>query len=123
MATLTLTQLWINRMDTGEGYGYYTTDRGIAKSSDGEVRTYAGGRRRAITKAGVNSTFQVTVRQLTLVQKTLLESWIGLSLEIRDHRGQRWVGVFFDVKTVEWKAPPTYDCAIILTEVTYPDGV
>lgn len=124
MAVLTLTRLWINRLDTGEGIAAYSgVDRDYGAEAAGEVRTYAGGRRRSVAQEGKRQSFSFTARDVSLATAQLLEEWIGYPVQVRDTRGQRFVGVFFGVKRAEARDPEHYDVGITLEGVTITEGV
>lgn len=125
MATLNLTKVWVNRLDTGEAVSAQSAPgRARSHSKAGEVRTYASGRQRAITKAGLRGAFDFTLVRVTLAEVLLLESWIGVPVQVRDHRGQRFTGVFFDVPAVEHKDDrDRYDVPLALRTITAAEGV
>lgn len=124
MATLTLTQLWVNSMVTGEGIGAYSTDRSRSTEVNGSVRSYAGGRRRAYTTPGLDGKYPFTMRMLTRAQVDTLITWEGSLVQVRNHRGQRFVGIYFSVKEAEYKdSIGTYDASMELTDLTFVDGV
>ncbi len=125
MATLTLTKVWFNRLDTGEAVSAQSApQRSRSHGQAGEVRTYAGGRQRAFTTAGEQGQFEVTLRLLTASTVDVLRSWIGLPVQVRDHRGQRFFGVFFAVPVVEHLDNlNAYDVAIVVKTVTAVEGV
>ena len=124
MATLTLGKLWINVFATGEAVSGYSADRGEELDLEGGVRTYAGGRRRAYTVAGDIGSFDFTIRDVTKANVDLLKSWRGILVQVRDHRGQRFVGIFRKVKPVEVKADINlYDVQLQLETVSFVDGV
>lgn len=119
MATLTLTKVWVNRVDTGEAVSAQSSvERSREHSLAGEVRTYAGGRQRAVSQAGEAGKFQVTLRFLPAVTVEKLRTWIGLPVSIRDARGQQFYGVYFTVPVVEHRSPLDYDVTIDLRTVT-----
>lgn len=122
MATLTLTKVFLNRLDNGESVAAPSTDRGQSYSMDGEVRSYAGGRQRFFGTTGEHGTFQVTLRRLTLAQVATLRTWKGLAVQLRDRRGQSITGTFTTVTLKEWP-DLLYDAAITINLVTYPDEV
>ena len=124
MAILQLDRVWVNRLDTGEAVSAISgrnrpQNHGLA----GEVRTYAGGRQRAISVAGERSQFEVTLRLVSLATITLLRTWKGIPVQVRDHRGQLFVGVFFDVRVLEHASPTEYDVALPVRVVTTVEGV
>lgn len=124
MTILTLTKLWINRMDTGDAIsGYTDPGRSREHTVDGEVRTYAGGRQRAITVKGEKGQFEFMVKELTLVDVETLREWIGALVQVRDHRGQRYVGSYFAVSIEEVRTALLYTVAISLQMLTVAEGV
>lgn len=102
MATLTLDRFWVNLMSDGSAVAAFTEPKRTRRTSVvGDVRTYAGGRRRAVSAEGVEVTYDVTLVRLTDAQAKTLESWLGRPTQIRDHRGQRYVGTFFTLTVSE----------------------
>jgi hypothetical protein len=122
MPILTLSKLWINRLDNGQAVSAQSAGRGRSHDQAGDVRTYAGGRQRAVTIAGERGTFTFRLADVTLPTVELLRSWVGLDVQVRDHRGQRFFGVFFGVTVVEHKDPSLYEVAIVLRTVTVVEG-
>lgn len=120
MATLNLTKVWINRLDTGVAVSAQSApSRKRSMSRDGEVRSYAGGRQRAITRAGVRGGFDFTLKSVPFATVQTLESWMGVPVQVRDHRGQVFVGVFFDVPCDEERDDVNlYDVALSLRTIT-----
>lgn len=123
MTTLTLTKLWINRMDTGEAFSAYSSERSRAHSVEGEVRTYAGGRQRAVYVAGERGEFPFKLINLTAAEVEIVRGWTGLTVQIRDHRGQRFFGAYFEVAVEEVKAPVVYNVQATLRVLTVTEGV
>ena len=123
MATLTLTKLWINRLDSGTAVSAQSTPgRDQAYEQLGEVRTYANGRQRAVTQAGERGTFAFRLEDVTAATITTLRTWIGRDVQVRDHRGQVFFGVYFAVVVGERKEPTLYTCQIVLKTITAPAG-
>lgn len=124
MATLTLTKVWVNVLATGQAVSGFSTDRGEELDLQGGVRTYAGGRRRAYTTPGDIGTFDFTLRHMTKADVDTLKSWRGILVQVRDHRGQRFIGIYRKVKPVEVTAKINlYDVVLQLETVTFVDGV
>jgi len=123
MAVLALSKLWVNRMDNGQAVSAQSAGRGRNHDQAGEVRTYAGGRQRSVTIAGERGQFSFRLLDVSLATVELLRTWIGADVQVRDHRGQRFFGVFFGVNIVEYKDPSFYDVAIVLRTVTVVEGV
>jgi hypothetical protein len=124
MPILTLDKLWLNRMDTGEAIsGASARDRATGYSMEGTVRTYASGRRRAITTAGLRVEVQRRMVALDFDTKEQLVEWLGVHCQLRDHRGNKWFGVFFAVDIGEYMRPDLYSAAITLQAVTTVEGL
>lgn len=124
MPMVTLKRLWLNRMDTGEAITAASgRDRATGYGMDGEVRTYASGRRRAISTAGLKVDVQRTMLALDYDTKEELVSWLGVFCVLRDHRGNAWFGVFFDVSITEYMRPDLYAAQITLQGVTTEEGL
>lgn len=124
MATLTLTKLFINLMQTGAAVSAQSADRSRKHSIDGKVRTFAGGRQRSIAIAGERTEFPFTLVYVPEADITTLRSWINQTVELRDHRGQRYVGTFYELNVDEIKdVLGSYYVKSILYTVTYTEGV
>lgn len=124
MPILTLNRLWLNRLDTGEAIsGASARERGTGYSMEGSVRTYASGRRRAVATAGLQVEVQRRMIALDWATKEELVSWLGVSCQMRDHRGNKWFGVFFAVDVGEYMRPDLYSAAITLLTVTTEEGL
>lgn len=121
---LVLNKLWLNRMDSGESLsGASGPDRPTGYGIDGGVRTYASGRRRAISVAGLRGDVTRSMVALDFATKERLITWLGLHVQMRDHRGNRWYGVFFGVEVSEYKRTDLYSAAITLQTTTTVEGV
>lgn len=124
MAVLTLTKVWVNRLDNGAAV---SAQSGIARSRqhsvDGEVSTWAGGRQRASIADGERGQFAVTLRLLPLSTVDLLRTWAGIPVQVRDARGQRFFGTFFAVVVNENRETTLYDVDLTLLTLTVTEGV
>lgn len=124
MTILNLDKLWLNRMDTGEAI---SAASGRTPSSgysiDGQVRTYASGRRRAISTEGLQVEVERTLVALDYDTKELLITWQGALVQLRDYRGGKWYGVFFAVAVGEYMRPDLYQATITLLGTTVTEGV
>ena len=126
MSILLLDRLWLNRMDTGEAISARTDpDRSQSFTTETAVRTYANGRRRAISTVGEAGELTYTLIQLDLPTVTQLRSWAGANVNVqaRDHRGQKWFGVFAAVQVGEYKDPGRYKASITVLTTTTVEGV
>lgn len=124
MATLTLDRVWINRLDTGEAFsGYSIPNKTLSLRMDGQVRSYAGGRRRSMSTGGVGGVWPVAFRLQTLTTLVTLEDWFGVPVQVRDNRGQLRNGVYFELSITELHEPLYYDIGLDLQLVTVSEGV
>jgi len=121
---LSLTQLWVNLMSTGEGIAG-ASNRGKTQdySVPGEVKTFANGRRRSVTVAGQVRVIPFSFVALDLTTKLKLESWAGQTVQVRDLRGQKWFGSFYSVSTSEFLRHDLYACTFSLESTTVVEGV
>jgi hypothetical protein len=119
MPTLDLTAVWINLMSDGS---YVTAQSARARGQEhrmaGEVRTYAGGRQRALTVLGTQVGFTFVLVNLTTEQLDTLKLWIGEHVQVRDHRGQQFFGTYFGVNVGEDMDPELYFAEIELRVTT-----
>lgn len=122
MAKLRLHQVWINLLSTGAAVHAYSSDRGRETSIDGEVRKYAGGRLRAISSVGTRGSFVFKLRDVTNDDIERLKSWYGQPVCVRDHRGRRYFGVYFNVAETERTDTTLWDASITVQEITYTEG-
>lgn len=120
MATLQLDRVWLNLLATGEAVSAYSAPgRTQTIGVEGEVRTYAGGRRRSVAVEGIHSQWGVTLRLITKPVIDTLESWLGEAVQVRDHRGLILYGVFFQVVPAEARDDILlWDAAIVVNVVT-----
>lgn len=123
MTVLPLTQLWINRVDNGQAVSAQSgRDRSQAYGLDLSVRTYASGRRRAISVAGEQGELSYPLLAVSLATITTLRAWKGILVQVRDHRGQKAFGVFGSVAVGEYMDPTLYRATITIQTVTYTEG-
>jgi hypothetical protein len=123
MAVLALDRVWINRLDTGESVAAPSDDRGLSYEMAGDVRTYAGGRQRAVLQEGVRGAFGFRLVWVDADMVATLKEWMGIPIQVRDHRGQIFTGVYFSVTPTEHKGLVYFDVAISLRFVTVEASV
>lgn len=91
---------------------------------DGEVRTYAGGRRRSITRAGRPRSFTL---QFDVVQdRPLLDTlrgWKGQPVLARDPYGRKVFGVYYRLPISERIPVDVVTVQMVLTEITFSEAV
>lgn len=123
MASVTLGQVWINLLSTGEAVHAYSSDRGRATSMAGEVRQYAGGRQRPVSVEGVRGEFTCKLRDVTDMQIEQLKAWYGEPVCVRDYRSRVYFGVYWALTERERRTEDLYDVDIRIQEITYKVGL
>jgi hypothetical protein len=125
-----LTKMWLTNTATGEMLGAYSgPDRKKVHTVKGEVRTYAGGRQRAVGSLGTSSTWDFDLVELTAANVLTLRAWMdsGVTVLARDHRGQSMYGTFFGLEESEAKsqtwATALYAVSLIIQRVDVVEGV
>jgi hypothetical protein len=124
MATVTFNKIFVNLVATGQAVsGYSARGRTEKYVQGGEVRTYANGRRRSIATEEDVGTYGF---QLLLVPRTTVDtltSWRGLLVQVRDHKGRLFYGVYRDATVEEIVSRAAWNVATTLTVVTFDPSV
>lgn len=122
MAMISLRQVWINLLSTGEAVHAYSSDRGRSREQQGDVRQYASGRFRPVSVEGVRGQVVFKLRDVTETDIETLESWFGEPVCVRDYRGRVFFGVYFGFAEDERKDKTLYDLSLALHQITYTLG-
>lgn len=124
---VTLTRMWLTNVVTQEMLGAYSApDRSQVFAVRGEIRTYAGGRQRAIGSVGMAGQWKFVLVELTTANVTTIKTWMssGVTVLVRDYRGQYMYGTFFDVSFAENPNPYlTYRADVLVQAVDVVEGV
>lgn len=105
MATLTLTKLWVNLVATGQAAsGDAAVGRPEDYSAPGRVSIYAGGRVRSITSIGELGAYRFQLRYVPRSTVDLLHTWLRQVVQVRDSKGRKVFGVYFDMSVDEVSA-------------------
>lgn len=124
MATLALTKVFVNLMASGQSVSYQSSPgRAQTYKVNGNVNTYGTGRQRGVAIAGEAGQYAFVLRLVSAADLLILRSWQAQTVEVRNHKGERYVGTYFEVNAVEYFTEPSYDVTITLLTVTAPDGV
>ena len=102
MVTVTLNELWLHDADDHADHvrvPYASMD--VSEARQGEVRTYAGGRRRLITGPAKPRTASVTAQNIDRAIADEIVSRRGSVQMVRDGRGRVLFGTFFEVSLDE----------------------
>lgn len=90
----------------------------------GDVRTYAGGRRRSVTTAGRTRSVQIKFDVLqNRAQLATLRSWAGKRVLFRDPFGRRMWCVFFRAPASDRVLSDMPEVTLDLTEVSFSEAV
>lgn len=123
MVAITLDRTYVSLVNTGQSIAAYT-GRGRSRqyTQEGQVERFAGGRFRSIATEGVRGQQTFTLRDVTDTQLATLQAWIGLTVLVRDNRGRRMFGTYYNVGYQDRMSVGLYDVSITLNEVTYNEG-
>jgi len=125
MTVLILNKLYINRVDTGELIsGASGRGRTQAFGSPAyENRSYANGRQRTVSAVGETGHIPYTLIRMDLATCLKLRLWKKITVQVRDHRGQKWFGTFGAVDISEYMPADLYAASFTLDLVTFTEGV
>ena len=124
-ASVTLSTVWINLASTLSNYQSFPLMSALEVDTNqpGEVRTYAGGRLRLVTTAGVARTATLTLPECSRDQINWLQSVVGQTVLVRDDRGRKIWGTFLSPKVSENQYNTTGDVTLTINEITYVEAV
>ncbi len=124
MAAIRLDRVHLNRAaDLTDGVSFLSRDRSDNRTLAGEVRAYAGGRLRVVTRPLRTTAIGLTAVHIDAVRLTWLEDRLGEVLLFRDHRGRRvWVAAF-GVQVEDVKSAPLVNVSLSLQQVTHQEAV
>ena len=123
--TVTFQQTFLNDvLDDSQFISFWTDAPDEAFDTLGEVRVYAGGRRRLVTRPGSTRTISVNALDLDRATKDLLVEWAGRLLLYRDLHGRRMYCTY----TAPAVTDPVgrfeaYSVALVMTELTFDESV
>lgn len=123
MVAITLDRTFVNLVATGAVVSAYT-GRGRSRNykTDGAVQGFAGGRFRSIALEGVAGQQTFMLRDVSAADIETLKSWIGETILVRDNRGRRMFGTYFEVGYNDRMDASYYDVTLNVSEVTYLEG-
>lgn len=124
MATVTLDRCWLNQASNpAVSVGFFSDGRSDNRETPGEVRAYANGRLRLVSRTGSRQTLGVTARNLTPAQVAQLDSWRGAVLLFRDVWGRAVYGTFLSVSVVDYRDRSAQDVTFTFQQVSYDPAV
>jgi hypothetical protein len=123
MATVTLDRAWLSlAADPSVAVSFFTTGRGDQRAKPGEVRRYANGRLRTVTRVGSEQTLTLMARSLTPAQVDQLDSWRGTVVLFRDAWGRKMYGTFFTLAVADWPDRQSHDVTLTLQQVSFSEA-
>lgn len=122
MVMIHLSKVHIHLLSTGEGVAAYSSDRSSTQGIDGKVQVYANGRQRAIIMTGTKSQYNCTLRDVSDEDVTTVERFMGKPVCVRDNKGQRFFGIYFDVARNERRTLGYWDIPLQIVSITYNEG-
>jgi hypothetical protein len=123
MVAIVLDRTFVNLVSTGDVVKAFT-GRGRSRNyrTDGAVQGFAGGRFRSIALEGVAGQQTFMLRDVSLADIDTLKSWIGETVLVRDNRGRRMFGTYFEVGYNDRMDSNYYDVTLNVVEVSYQEG-
>lgn len=126
MATVTLTALWLNLATNTADYQAFQNPVALVvkTTKDGSVRKLANGRLRAVLGTAKPRVFETQLELCTRTQIDWLEAHVGDLVCVRDDRGRKVYGTYFEVPVTENVFRSDYgDVALVITETTHSEAV
>ena len=125
MSAVQLTRVWLTdpadpSVSVVAGSAPRTDNRALA----GEVRQYAGGRRRIVLREGDSTTLGVTLIKVSAGDLEQLDAWRGQVLLLRDRVGRRVHGTYFGLDVTDHPGQPVeHDVSFTFASVSYDEAV
>lgn len=124
MASVTLTRLWLHdAADLSDFITVRTAELGEVPAVHGEVRRYANGNLRAVRRAGTARQVRVRLRPSVRSDVDQIAAWTGRRLMLRDSRGRKLWGVYWDPQVTEVPGVDRADVSFTFEQVTYNESV
>ncbi len=124
MAAIRLDRAHLNAVaDLNDGVSFATSGRSFDVAQAGEVRVYAGGRKRVVTRPLKTRTFGLTAVRVPGATLSWLNDHAGQLLLFRDHRGRRYFVTYFGLGIEDVKIAPLFNVTLQLQEITHQEAV
>lgn len=124
--TVTLTGVWVNlAADPSQSVRLDTPAVQASESGPGEIRRYAGGRYRSITRVGTQEVVTVQFRYQARTDLLTLRDWINKTVLYRDLFGRRFYATYQDVpetENLELADTTKLTASITFQQVTYDES-
>jgi hypothetical protein len=123
VTVLALNRLWLNLVATGEGVSGTSNRRKTQEFGvGGQIVKGANGRLRGTSVAGETGEFPYTYMLASAAVRDKLRGWQGQLVLARDHRGQKWYGMYFGLNVTEYMPADLCQVSFTLQMVTYVEG-
>ena len=126
MTSIAIDAAWFNlAADLTQSITMRLTGESDMTSRPVEVRRYAGGRVRAVTRPGTTKELSLSFEHADRSDMHQLEDWIGSTVLYRDPRGRRLWGVFGAVDEGELPGvgEDTVNVNLTFTQTTFDESV
>ena len=125
MTTLALTSTFIAPVsDLSDVLVIDQSDESHVHGARVDVRRYAGGRRRVVSRPGVTGSVSVSYRYLSRADYVALVELLGVTVLFRDQRERAVYGVVADLSASEFNARDLLeDVSFTLTEISFSEIV
>jgi len=122
---IVLSTVWINLASNPSSFQSFPLMSALEVDTmqPGQIRTYAGGRLRLVTTAGVARSATITLPECSRAQINWLQSNAGNIVLVRDDRGRKIWGAFLNPKVVENQYNTNADVTLVINEITYSEAV
>lgn len=125
MAQVTLDDVWFHLPDQPSSFvrATLTSEREITTRST-QVRNYAAGRRRAITRPGTSRTLFLGLDLAERVDIVQLQAWEGAVVMLRDPRGRKLWGIYDGLTVDELSGQEQVaNVTLVFVEVTWDEAI
>lgn len=124
MASVTLDRLWIHDADDLSSYvRLHYTDEHVDPSKTVDVRAYAGGRMRAITRPARRRQASWNVGLMSNDDRDTLEGWLGRMVMVRSPSGEKFFGVMGELPSEHVRKRGDWDVTVTVQLVTASEAV
>ena len=126
MTSIVVDAAWFNlASDLTQSITMVLTGESDMTSRPVEVRRYAGGRVRSVTRPGTTKLLNLSFELADRADMLQLEDWIGTTVLYRDPRGRRLWGVFGAVDEGELPGvgEDTVNVNLTFSQITFDEAV
>lgn len=120
MASVTLARIYLHTAsDLADHEKFWSDQPAESLHQAGEIRTYAGGRRRIITRAVRTQTIGISLLDVSDDQKAWLELHMGDEMVYRDPQSRIFGGAYFDIDPSDYPDGSGWEVALTFEGSTW----